>query len=163
VNKLGEGGGRSLAEALCLNTTVALLDLGNHLLRGGAGRTLAEALRVNTTVASLNLGINCLGEGAGRTLAEALRLNTTIASLEALDCCRAGLDNNHLGEGRGRMLAETLSSRSCLCSRASSVRATWRSRSVSAASTSESGRSVWGSDSPGPYPLSSLKSMVQVV
>jgi hypothetical protein len=110
---------------------------------------LAEALRVNTTVASLNLGINCLGEGAGRTLAEALLLNTTIASLE--------LDNNHLGEGRGRTLAETLSSRSCLCSRASIVRATWRSRSVAAASTSESGRTVWGSDSPGPYPLSSLK------
>jgi hypothetical protein len=43
---------------------------------------LAEALRVNTTVALLDLGVNRLGEGGGRALAEALRLNTTVTSLD---------------------------------------------------------------------------------
>ena len=57
---LGERGGRALAEALSLNTTVASLELGlNHLGEGG-GWGLAEALRLNTTVTSLDLGGNGL-------------------------------------------------------------------------------------------------------
>jgi hypothetical protein len=95
---MGEGGGRALAEALRLNTTVTSLDLGvNDMGEGGA---LAEILRLNTTLESLNLRENGLGEGGGRALAEALRLTTTLASLN--------LYYNGLGEGGGRALAEAL-------------------------------------------------------
>jgi hypothetical protein len=56
----------------------------NYLEEGG-GRTLAEALRLNSKVTSLDLGGNGgngLGEGGGWTLAEALRVNTTLTSLD---------------------------------------------------------------------------------
>jgi Ran GTPase-activating protein (RanGAP) involved in mRNA processing and transport len=56
-----------------------LNDLGE-----GGGRALAEALRLNSTLTSLNLGDNGLGEGAGRALAEALRLNTSLTSLKLM-------------------------------------------------------------------------------
>ena len=95
---LAEGGGRALAEALRLNTTVTSPYLHGIGLGEGRGRALAKALRRNTvTVTSLNLGGNGLGDGA---LAEALRLNTTLASLD--------LRENGLGEGGGRALVEAL-------------------------------------------------------
>ena len=50
------------------------------------GRALAEALRLNTTVTSLYLGVNRLGQGGGLALAETLRHNTTLASLDLGDC-----------------------------------------------------------------------------
>ncbi len=50
----------------------------------GGGRTLAEALRLNTTLTSLNLSDNGLGEGGGRALAEGLRLNTTLSCRSTL-------------------------------------------------------------------------------
>ena len=79
---LGEGGGRALAEALRLDTTLTSLDLRGNGLGEGGGRALAETLRLNATVTSLDLSYNDLGEGGGRALAEALRLNTTVTSLD---------------------------------------------------------------------------------
>ncbi len=56
---------RALAEALRLNTTVTSLNLHRNRLVEGAGRALAEALgalaealRINTTVTSLTLSVN---------------------------------------------------------------------------------------------------------
>jgi len=97
---LGEGGGRALAEALRLNTTVTSLNLGWNRLREIGGRALAEALRLSCTLASLDLSDNGLGEGGGRALAEALRFNTPLTSLN--------LSVNDLGEGGGWVLAEAL-------------------------------------------------------
>ena len=82
---LGEGGGRALAEALRLNTTLTSLDLGSNGLGEGGGRALAETLRLNTTLTELNLYNNVVGGDAGRALAEALRLNTTVTSLDLRD------------------------------------------------------------------------------
>jgi len=65
-NDLGEGGGRALAEALRLNTTLASLNLSYNRLGEGGGLALAEALRLNQyniTVTSVNLYSNRLGEG----------------------------------------------------------------------------------------------------
>ena len=68
---LGEGGGRTLAETLRVNTTLASLRLcGNGLCEGG-GRTLAEALHVNTTVTELDLEYNDLREEAQSALGQA--------------------------------------------------------------------------------------------
>jgi len=104
---LREGGGRALAEALRLNTTLASLDLGGNGLVEGAGRALAEALRLNTTVTSLNLHRNRLVEGAGRALAEALgalaealRINTTVTSL-TLSVNQLPGRGRRAGAGRG--------------------------------------------------------------
>jgi hypothetical protein len=99
MNDLGEGGGRALAEALRLNTTLRSPDLGWNDLGEGGGRALAETLRLNSTLTSLYLAANQPGEGGGRALTEALRLNSTLTSLD--------LFGNVLGEGRGRTLAET--------------------------------------------------------
>jgi hypothetical protein len=44
---------------------VTVLRLESCVLGQGGGRALAEALRLNTTVASLELGGNGLGEGGG--------------------------------------------------------------------------------------------------
>jgi hypothetical protein len=52
-NGIEEGGGRALAETLCLNTTLTSLNLYYNGL--GGGRAVAETLRLNTTLASLNL------------------------------------------------------------------------------------------------------------
>jgi len=60
---LKEGGGRALAEALRLNTTLTSLDLDEKVLREGGGRALEETLRLNTTVTSLTLGGNGLYMG----------------------------------------------------------------------------------------------------
>ena len=79
---LGEGGGRTLAETLRVNTTLASLDLGANGLGEGGGRALSAALRVITTLASLRLCGNGLCEGGGRTLAEALHVNTTVTELD---------------------------------------------------------------------------------
>ena len=59
--ELGEGGGRAIADALRVNSTVTLLDLGNNELGEGGAQTIAEALRVNSTVSSLNLRSNGVG------------------------------------------------------------------------------------------------------
>ena len=82
--KLGEGGGRALAETLRLNSTLKSLDLGDNGLGEGAGRALAETPRLNSTLTSLDLSENDLGEGAGRALAEALRVNTSLTSLKLM-------------------------------------------------------------------------------
>ena len=95
-----EDGGRSLANTLRLNITLASLNLRFNGPGEGGMRELAETLRLNTTLKSLNLRENGLGEGGGRALAEALRLNTTLKSLN-LGC-------NILGEGGGRALTFSL-------------------------------------------------------
>ncbi len=66
--------------AWCKVTVLRLTSCG---LGEGGGRALAEALRLNTTVTELDLDDNGngLGEGGGRTLAETLRLNTTLTEL----------------------------------------------------------------------------------
>ena len=72
---LGEAGGRALAEALRLNTSLKVLDHCNHYgglnyavgLGEGGGRALAEALRLSTTLTSLDLRGNRLRWGEGRT------------------------------------------------------------------------------------------------
>jgi len=105
---LGEGGGRALAEALRLNTSLKVLDHCNHYgglnyavgLGEGGGRALAEALRLSTTLTSLNLYRNGLGEGGGEALAETLRINAMLTSLN--------LRLNGLGEGGGRAIAAAL-------------------------------------------------------
>ena len=59
-NRMGEGGGRAIAEALRVNTTVTSLNLcGNDIGERGV-QAIAEALRVNSTVTSLNLERNDL-------------------------------------------------------------------------------------------------------
>jgi hypothetical protein len=55
---------------LRLNSTLASLDLSGNRLGEGGGRALAETLRLNTTITSLNIGWDHLGEGGGRALAE---------------------------------------------------------------------------------------------
>jgi hypothetical protein len=57
-------------------------DLGWNNLEVGGGRALAEALRLNSTLTSIDLHYNGLGEGGGRALAEALRLNTTLTLID---------------------------------------------------------------------------------
>jgi Ran GTPase-activating protein (RanGAP) involved in mRNA processing and transport len=99
-NGPGEGGMRELAETLRLNITLKSLNLRENGLGEGGGRALAEALRLNTTLKSLNFGCNILGEGGGRALADALRVNTTLSSLI--------LHYNRVGEAGGRALAEAL-------------------------------------------------------
>jgi hypothetical protein len=78
---LGEGGGRSLLEALRVNTTVTSLNLGFNGLGEGRGRALAETLHLNIALTSLKLSVNGLGEDGGRALADALRLNITVKLL----------------------------------------------------------------------------------
>ena len=76
----------------CCNVTV--LRLQGCFLREDAGRSLAEFLRQNTTLASLDVGYNELGEDGGRPLAEALRFNTTVTEFRIGGnrlCCSAGL------------------------------------------------------------------------
>jgi Ran GTPase-activating protein (RanGAP) involved in mRNA processing and transport len=73
---VGEGGGRAIAEALRVNTTLTELNLGSNDLGDGAGRAIAEALRVNTMLTSLELGGNRLGKDEGlRAIVETLRVN----------------------------------------------------------------------------------------
>jgi Ran GTPase-activating protein (RanGAP) involved in mRNA processing and transport len=59
---LAELGGRTLADALCLNTTVTSMDIGSNGLGEVGGLELAEALHLNSTVTSINLWKNALGE-----------------------------------------------------------------------------------------------------
>jgi hypothetical protein len=53
---------------------VTVLRLKSCSLGDGGGRTLAETLRINTTLASLDLWGNGLGDGEGRSLAEEMGL-----------------------------------------------------------------------------------------
>ena len=66
------GAGR-LAEAIAsfLSTPLVELDLEGNIIEDCGGRTLAETVCLNTTLTSLNLNANGLGEGSGRSLASA--------------------------------------------------------------------------------------------
>ena len=68
---LGEGGGRALAEALRLNSTLKSLDIRLNDMGEGGGRALAETLRLNTRITSLNLWNNDLREEVQSALGQA--------------------------------------------------------------------------------------------
>jgi hypothetical protein len=71
-NGLGEGRGRSLADALRLNTTLVSINPSNNDLREGGGLSLAETLRLNTPLTSIYLGGN-RALGAAQSQAHRMR------------------------------------------------------------------------------------------
>ncbi|EGD76947.1 hypothetical protein PTSG_07288 [Salpingoeca rosetta] len=99
-NNLGDIGGKALAEALKVNTTLTGLYLENNDLGLEAGRAIAEALKFNAMLAVLDLSYNILGPEGGKAIAKALKVNTTLTTLD--------LYNNGVGFEAGIAIAEAL-------------------------------------------------------
>ena len=59
-------------------------EKNEHLLYIGenGGKAIAEALKVNTTVTSINLEWNEIGDDGAEAIEEALWVNTTVTSIE---------------------------------------------------------------------------------
>jgi hypothetical protein len=71
----------ALADALKVNTTVAMLDLSETSIGEEGAKALADTLKINTTLTALNLGWNEIGAEGVAALAEALQVNTTLTEL----------------------------------------------------------------------------------
>ena len=105
-NKLGDAGGCALAVALQTNTTLTQLDLGDNELSAESGKAMVEALKMNTTLTILSLNSNKLGDLGGCALAVALKTNTTLTQLI--------LNSNELGDASGCALAVALQTNTTL-------------------------------------------------
>mmetsp|Transcript_15871 Transcript_15871/g.20336 ORF Transcript_15871/g.20336 Transcript_15871/m.20336 type:complete len:822 (+) Transcript_15871:462-2927(+) len=81
TNDIGNGGVKSIADALKGNTSLTSLNLSTNEIGNGGAKSLADALKVNTTLASLNLKENQIGNEGATFLANALKVNTSLASL----------------------------------------------------------------------------------
>ena len=90
-NILGEAGGKSIIEAMCINTTLTSLNLEFNNLDSKIGDAIANMINKNTTIEKLNLASNWLGVIVS-IIADALRVNKTITELNLNS-------NNLLGDG----------------------------------------------------------------
>jgi Ran GTPase-activating protein (RanGAP) involved in mRNA processing and transport len=90
-NILGEAGGKSIIEAICINTTLTSLNLEFNNLDSKTGDAIANMINKNTTIEKLNLASNWLGVIVS-IIADALRVNKTITELNLNS-------NNLLGDG----------------------------------------------------------------
>eukprot|EP00900_Chrysochromulina_parva_P019521 jgi/Chrpa1/27570/Chrysochromulina_OHIO_Genome00027619-RA len=80
-NKLTDGEGVKMVEALKTNTTLTQLSLKNNKLGNASSCALAVALQTNTTLRQLDLGGNELGAESGKAMVEALKTNTTFRTV----------------------------------------------------------------------------------
>jgi hypothetical protein len=83
-NKFGDAGGKALAGALKVNTTLTELGLQNCDLRDITD--LANTLKVNRSLSKLRLGRNQIGDAGVKALAGALTANTALNELNLWDC-----------------------------------------------------------------------------
>jgi len=91
LNKLGDAGGKSLAQALTTNSTLTLLNLMGCNLGAGGIQAIANALKTNRTLSSLY--ISDLGIEEFKAFVEALETNTTLNTLNhGYSNKRAGVD-----------------------------------------------------------------------
>ncbi|CAF1063913.1 unnamed protein product, partial [Didymodactylos carnosus] len=98
-NQITDRGGKALAEALKVNSTLTQLDLGSNQI-SDRGEALAEVLKVNSTLTKLNLYSNQITDRGGKALAEALKVNSTLTQLY--------LGFNQISDRGGEALAEAL-------------------------------------------------------
>ena len=81
-NKLTDGEGVKIVEALQANTTLTQLSLNGNKLGDASGCALAVALQAkNTTLRQLDLGGNEIGAESGKGMVEALKTNTTFRTV----------------------------------------------------------------------------------
>jgi Ran GTPase-activating protein (RanGAP) involved in mRNA processing and transport len=80
-NKLTDGEGVKMVEALQANTTLTQLSLNSNKLGDAGGCALAVVLKANTTLRQLDLGGNELGVESGKAMVEALKANTTFCTV----------------------------------------------------------------------------------
>jgi Leucine Rich repeat len=72
---------RSLAKAMCLNSTITCLELSSNNLNDHAGSYIARILTRNKTLKKLELDNNNLGPKSLLAFGESLKINTTLVSL----------------------------------------------------------------------------------
>ena len=72
---------RSLAKAMCLNSTITCLELSSNNLNDHAGSYIARILTRNKTLKKLELDNNSLGPKSLLAFGESLKINTTLVSL----------------------------------------------------------------------------------
>jgi len=61
---------------------VTELNLGGNGLGAEGGKAIAEALKVNTSITTINLQGNKLGAEGGKAIAEGLKINTSITNID---------------------------------------------------------------------------------
>ncbi|KOO27154.1 hypothetical protein Ctob_012414 [Chrysochromulina tobinii] len=105
-NKLTDGEGVKMVEALQANTTLAQLNLGGNQLGAESGKAMVEALKTNTALTQLSLNGNKLGDASGCALAVALQANKSLTQLD--------LGGNELGAESGKGMVEALKTNATL-------------------------------------------------
>ncbi|XP_004345402.1 hypothetical protein CAOG_05812 [Capsaspora owczarzaki ATCC 30864] len=98
--QIGEAGAHAIAEALKVNKTLTVLDLGNRQIGVAAVKALAEALNVSTTLTTLDLGHTEIDHVDIQAIAGALKVNTTLTWLN--------LGENRIGDVGAEAIAEAL-------------------------------------------------------
>merc|ERR1711957_727890 len=78
---IGNDGAKALAQALRVNTNLAVLNLDGNDIGDDGAKALAQALRVNTNLTTLNLNWNSIRDDGAKALAQALRINTNLTTL----------------------------------------------------------------------------------
>lgn len=79
-NKLGNPGGRALANALKINGSITLLNLKRNLMGDIAAKALGDGLNSNSAVTELDLSENNIGDGI-TAIGDALKVNQTLKKL----------------------------------------------------------------------------------
>jgi hypothetical protein len=83
--KINDDGAKAIAEALKINTTLKLLNLGSGMIFREGAIAIAEALKINKTLTEMYLEINNIGDDGAKALAEALIVNETLLKLSLRD------------------------------------------------------------------------------
>ena len=79
--KLGAKGAEGLA-AVAGQLQLTDLDLGDNQLGPEGGKAVAEALKINTSITHIDLRNNDLGPEGGKAVAEALKINRSITDIK---------------------------------------------------------------------------------
>ena len=79
--KIGDAGAHALASALCSNSTITELHLGNNNIGDLGATSLADALRHNNTLSEIYLDSNVIRDEGVSSLVSAMQKNTTVVDL----------------------------------------------------------------------------------
>ena len=109
---ISDVGAVALAQALCHNSPLTLLNLSNNSISDAGAVALAQALHDNTTLNQLDLSYNCIGDAGAKALARALHHSSKLRRLGL------GLDlsaNDGIGEEGTHQLVQALTVNSSTC------------------------------------------------
>lgn len=82
---LGPKGGKALAAALELNTTLASLNLHDNYLEGDGGAAIAAMLKENCYITELDVSSNHLGPKGCQWMSDMLQYNTILLKIDLSD------------------------------------------------------------------------------